>query len=177
MERRNLAELYDAPPMEWEAVVARLNAGFEQAPGRDDGPGRHTCWLTTLNDDGSPHVTGIGALWHRGAWWFETGRASRKGRNVERDPRCALAVSLREFDLVTEGRAALVTEPDVVAELARVWAEGGWPAEVDESGTALTAPYSAQSAGRPPWHVYRIEATSACALQTVEPFGGTRWRF
>lgn len=175
METHNLAQLYGAPSMEWEAIRSRLDAGFEQAPGTS-GPGRHTCWLTTINSDGSPHVTGVGANWVDGCFWFETGRRTRKGRNVERDPRCALAVALHEFDLVVEGDASIVTDPPVVARLAKIWADGGWPAEVDESGTAITAPYSAQSAGKPPWHVYRIDIRSAYAVQTVEPYGATRWR-
>jgi len=59
----------------------------------------------------------------------------------------------------------------------RRWAKDeGWPCTVDDSGTALTAPYSAQSAGPPPWHVYRIKARSAHAVETVEPHGATRWR-
>jgi hypothetical protein len=139
MKTINLAELYDAPPMEWEAVQARMDAGIEQAPGTS-GPDRHTCWLTTVNADGSPHVTGVGAMWWHGTFWFETGRTTRKGRNLARDPRCALAVATHEFDLVVEGAAALVTDREQVAEFARLCAEGGWPAEVDESGTALTAP-------------------------------------
>ena len=176
METINLAERYDAPPKEWEAVRASLDAGVTQEPG-SGGPDRHTCWLTTINPDGSPHVTGIGALWRDGSFWFETGQRTRKGRNLARDPRCALAVATRGFDLVVEGTAAIVTDPTVVAELARQWAEGGWPAEVDETGVAITASYSAQSAGAPPWHVYRMASLSACALQTEEPYGATRWRF
>ena len=35
---------------------------------------RHTCWLTTLGQDGSPHVTAVGALRADDAFWFETGR-------------------------------------------------------------------------------------------------------
>lgn len=177
METRNLAELYHAPVMEWAELTARLDAGFAQAPGSGSGPGRHTCWLTTINPDGSPHVTGVGANWVDGSFWFETGRSTRKGRNLDRDPRCVLSLAVREFDLVVEGDAELVTEPDTVARLARVWAEEGWPAEPDASGTAVTAPFSAQSAGLPPWHVYRIAARSAYAVQTVDPYGATRWRF
>jgi hypothetical protein len=52
-----------------------------------------------------------------------------------------------------------------------------WPCEVDESGIALTAPFSAPSAGPPPWLVYRIDATAMSALMTVEPGGATRWTF
>lgn len=177
METHNLAEQYDAPPMDWAGVATRLDDGFAQAPGSTAGPGRHTCWLATINDDGSPHLTAVGALWVEGSFWFETGRGTRKGRNLARDPRCALSLALREFDLTVEGAAAPVTDRERVAELAAIWAAGGWPCEVDESGTALTAPYSAQSAGRPPWHVYRLTASSAYAVQTVEPFGATRWRF
>jgi hypothetical protein len=106
-----------------------------------------------------------------------TGRSTRRGSNLTRDPRCLIALSLDEFDLVVEGRAALVTDPPTVARLVRRWAKDeGWPCTVDDSGTALTAPYSAQSAGPPPWHVYRIKARSAHAVETVEPHGATRWR-
>ncbi len=85
---------------------------------------------------------------------------------------------MAEFDLVVEGRADLVVDPDLVARLAHVYATAeGWPCTVDASGTAITAPFSAQSAGPSPWHLYRLEASSAHAVQTVEPHGATRWRF
>lgn len=177
MRARNLAEQYGAPTMDWARVTDRLDEGFAQVPGSGTGPGRHTWWLATINDGGAPHVTAVGALWLDGTFWFETGRSSRKGRNLARDPRCALSVSLLEFDLTVEGTAELVTDPHRVAAAARTWAAEGWPCEVDASGTALTAPYSAQSAGPPPWHVYRLAPGSAHAVQTVEPYGAARWRF
>jgi hypothetical protein len=71
----------------------------------------------------------------------------------------------------------VVTDPATVARLAETWAAGGWPCRVDESGTALTAEFSAPSAGKPPWHVYRITPVSAVALSTVEPGGATRWQW
>jgi PPOX class probable F420-dependent enzyme len=176
MDARNLAELYDLPLMDWTAIETRLDAGVAQAPG-DGGPNRHTCWLATLNPDGSPHVTAVGALWADGVFWFETAQRSRKGRNLARDPRCVLSLATDAFDLVVEGEAHKVTDPDAVADMAARWAAEGWPARVDESGVALTAEYSAPSAGPPPWHVYRIAARSATALATVEPGGATRWTF
>lgn len=176
METTNLAELYDLAPLDWDDVTARLDRGFEQAPG-GGGPNRHTTWLATIGADGRPQINGIGSLWVDGHFFFETGERSRKGRNLARDPRCTLSVALEEYDLVVEGEAHLVNDPEVVAKLAATWAEGGWPCEVDESGTALTAPFSAPSAGTPPWRVYRVDATSAVALETVEPGGATRWRF
>jgi PPOX class probable F420-dependent enzyme len=176
MKAKNLAELYDLPVVEWDQIEARLEQNFTQAP-ETGGPNRHTCWLATINPDGTPHMTGVGAIFLDGACWFETGAESRKGRNLARDPRCALSVSAREFDLTLEGEAHMVTEPERVAELAALWAAEGWPARVDESGMALTAEFSAPSAGPPPWHVYRLEPRSATVLTTIEPGGATRFTF
>ena len=81
------------------------------------------------------------------------------------------------FDLVVEGEARRITDPATVAAMAERWAEAGWPCRVDETGRALTADFSAQSAGPSPWFVYRIEPRSATALSILEPGGATRWRF
>lgn len=176
METTNLADLYGLPPMRWGDIENRLAEGFGQAPG-SGGPDRHTCWLTTLNADGSPHLTGIGAMWVDGAFWFETGERTRKGRNLARDPRCALSLATADFDLVVDGDAVKVTDPATVAAMAARWAAEGWPARVDDTGTALTAEFSAPSAGPPPWAVYRLTVRQATALGTTEPGGATRWRF
>jgi hypothetical protein len=177
VETKNLAQRYELPPIEWSTIEARLDrGGFGQAPGAG-GPNRHTYWLTTISPDGSPHVTGIGAEWVDGVFYFETGDHSRKGRNLTRDARCTLSVATEEFDLVVDGNAERVTDPAAVAKLAEVWAEGGWPCRVDESGIALTADFSAPSAGAPPWFVYRITPRRAVALSTVEPGGATRFTF
>src|SRR3954465_11757361 len=113
MDARNLADRDGTPIVEWDRVTRRLDTGLTQAPGTG-GPDRHTCWLATIDADGRPHVTGIGAMWHDGTFWFETGKTTRKGRNLARDPRCTLTLALREFDLVVDGEAHLVTDPDIV---------------------------------------------------------------
>jgi hypothetical protein len=176
MEAKNLADVYELPLLDWVDIEARLEHGFTQAPGTG-GPDRHTCWLATIDPDGSPHVTGIGALWAHDAFWFETGDGTRKGRNIARDARCTLSVAVDAFDLVVEGEAHRITDPELVADLAARWAAGGWPCRVDDTGVALTADFSAPSAGPPPWFVYRITPRTVTALATVEPGGATRWRF
>jgi PPOX class probable F420-dependent enzyme len=176
VEAKNLANLYGSPLLDWDRIEARLDQGLTQAPSTG-GPNRHTCWLATVNPDGSPHVTGIGALWVDDAFWFESGEHTRKARNLERDPRCTLSVAAQEFDLVVDGEARVVKDPATVAIMAARWAAQGWPARVDDTGVALTAEYSAPSAGPPPWFVYRIAPHEATALLTVEPGGATRWRF
>jgi nitroimidazol reductase NimA-like FMN-containing flavoprotein (pyridoxamine 5'-phosphate oxidase superfamily) len=176
MDATNLADLYDLPLLDWSQIEAGLVKGITQVPDTG-GPNRHTCWLTTINADGSPHVTGIGALWADGSFWFETGEGTRKGKNLARDPRCVLSVATHDFDLVVEGTASKISDPQIVAAMAARWAADGWPARVDDSGQALTADFSAPSAGPPPWSVYRIDLRTATALATVAPGGATRWRF
>ena len=168
--------MYGAPLLDWDRIEARLDEGLTQAPDTG-GPNRHTCWLATINPDGTPHVTGVGGLWADGAFWFETGDRTRKAKNLARDPRSSVSVATHEFDLVVDGVAHKVTDPPTVAAMAARWAAEGWPVRVDDTGQALTAEFSAQSAGPPPWFVYRLAPHTATALATVEPFGATRWRF
>jgi hypothetical protein len=176
MKATNLAELYEMAPLDWTRIRHGLDAGFDQEPG-GGGPDRHTCWLTTINTDASPHVTAVGAIWVDDAFWFQTGAGTGKGRNIDRDPRCVLSLAAHDFDLVVEGEARRVVDPDTVASMAAKWADQGWPARVDDSGQALTAEYSAPSAGPPPWFVYRLEPRTATAVLTVEPGGATRWHW
>jgi len=49
-----------------------------------------------------------------------------------------LSVATDEFDLVVEGMAEKVTDPATVEIMAERWREVGWPAQVDDSGVALT---------------------------------------
>lgn len=174
METINLGARDGLPPVDWAAVVEKLEARSAPDP---DAPNSRTTWLTTLNEDGSPHVTAVGALWLDGAFWFQTGATTRKGRNVVRDPRCSVAVSVRGADVVVEGDAVRVTERSALARIAQGWADSGWPAEPDETGTGITAPFNAPSQGPPPWHVYRIEPRSATAVVSTEPGGLSRFRF
>ena len=124
MEIINLGKADGLPPVDWAAVVEKLAAGSAPAP---DAVNSRTTWLSTVNEDGSPHVTAVGALWLDGTFWFQTGAGTRKGRNVARDPRCSIAVSIRDADVVIEGDAARVTEPGAVARIAKAWADNGWP--------------------------------------------------
>jgi hypothetical protein len=174
MQSVNLGVADGLPPVEWDVALAKLETGTPPEPGA------HNCgttWLTTVNEDGSPHVTAVGAVWVDGAYWFQTGTGTRKGRNVARDPRCSVARSVRDADIVVEGTAVHVTDPDAVARVAKAWADGGWPVEPDESGSGITAPFNAPAQGPPPWKVYRVEPRSATITMGVEPGGLMRYRF
>src|SRR5882724_11002992 len=135
MEIINLGTAEGLPPVDWAAVVEKLDAGSAPAP---DGANSRTTWLSTVNEDGSPHVTAVGALWLDGMFWFQTGAGTRKGRNVARDPRCSIAVSVRDADVVFEGDAGRVTEPGALARVAKAWADNGCTVEPDVSRAGNT---------------------------------------
>jgi hypothetical protein len=82
---------------------------------------------------------------------------------------------LEGIDLVLEGEATRVTDRPTLEALAARYRESGWPTEVE--GDAFTAPYSAPSAGPPPWYLYRFSFDTAFGVATAEPYGATRWRF
>jgi hypothetical protein len=163
---------YGTPPIDWERVRDTLTSDIAQAPGTG-GPDRHTPWLTTINPDGSPHLTPVGFVQLDGVWYFTSGPGTRKSRNIAADPRCVVSVATHPFDLVIEGRAGRVTDADELRSVADANHRGGWPSQVE--GDALTAEYSAPSAGPPPWHVYKITPATVFAFGTAEPYGATRF--
>ena len=75
------------------------------------------------------------------------------------------------------GQAARETDPTTLTRIAKAWADQGWPAELDETGAGITAPFNAPSQGPPPWNVYRIAPRSATVVLGVEPGGLTRFTF
>jgi Pyridoxamine 5'-phosphate oxidase len=174
MDTINLGAADGLPPVSWETVIEKLDDGSPPAP---DAHNARTTWLSTVNEDGSPHVTAVGALWLDESFWFQTGSETRKGRNVARDSRCSIAVSIRGADIVFEGEAARVTDAAALGRVAKAWADQGWPAELDGSGSGITAPFNAPSQGPPPWNVYRIKPLSVTVVLGTEPGGLTRFRF
>lgn len=138
------------------------------------GPGV-AVFLGTTRPDGRPHAAGVGALWLDGDVYITSSPEARKARNLAANPACTISVQLEGIDLVLEGEAARVVDGPTLERAAALYRDGGWPAEVD--GDALTAPFSAPSAGPPPWHLYRFTFHTAFGVATAEPHGATRWRF
>ena len=171
MKAINLGAEDELPTVEWSPIEAKLDAW--EGPQPDDHNARST-WLTTINADGSPHITPVGALWLGGTFWFQTG-STKKASNLERDPRCSVATSIRGADVIVEGAAERVTDAEGLAKAAAKWAEGGWPTEPDPSGEGITAPFNAPTQGPPPWHVYRVAPSSVVVCLGEEPGGLTRF--
>lgn len=132
-------------------------------------------FLGTVRPDGRPHSAGVGPYYYDGDFYLVTGLHTQKARNFAANPAATLSTRVPGYDVTLEGTVERVADPELLETLAAIYREGGWPAEVE--GDAFTAPYSAPSAGPPPWHVFRFRITSAVALRLSEEGGATKWRF
>jgi len=132
-------------------------------------------FVTTVRPDARPHSAGVGATWVDDALYFTSGPGTLKSRNLAVNPACSVSVRLRGIDLVMEGEARRISDSSTLERLAAVYRTGGWPASVE--GDALTAAYSAPSAGPAPWHLYRLTLHTAVGVATAEPHGATHWDF
>jgi hypothetical protein len=160
---------YGSPNLDWSRVHAELAKG-------STGPDV-THFLGTVGSDGRPHVAGVGAFFDDGCFYFTSSLAARKARNLAANPACTIAVKVTGFDVTAVGTAEVVNDAATLERIAGIARDGGWPAEVDSGTPALTAPFSAPSAGPPPWHVFRFTFDTIVAVATAEPWGATRWEF
>jgi hypothetical protein len=163
----NLATLYAQELMPWSRAAEALGTGSL-------GP-EQPCFLATVRPDGRPHSAGVGVAVRDGNLFFTSGPAARKARNLAANPACTLSMRLDGIDLVFEGEAHRETDPATLSAVAADYREGGWPAQVD--GDALAAPFSAQSAGPGPWHLYRFRMQTVVGLGLRAPHGASRWDF
>jgi hypothetical protein len=163
MDQTNL-DIYGHAPIPWSRAR-------EQLEGAGDATLRH--YLATVRPDGTPHVAGIGALWLDGRFYFVSGPGTRKSKNLAHRPECVISATLPDLDLVVEGTARRVTDAPTLERIAERYVAQGWPAAVD--GDAFTAPYSAPSAGPPPWHVYEFTPRRVFGVASAEPYGAMRW--
>jgi hypothetical protein len=158
---------YGTGPLEWTRARDHLASG----PGQ---PG-NICFLTTTRPDGRPHAANVGAIWIDGDMYFTSGPGTQKSKNLAANPAAAFAIKAEGLDLVLNGEASRVTDPAMLETAAAKYRNIGWPVEVE--GDAFTAPFSAPSAGPPPWYLYRFRYDSVVGVGTAEPYGATRWRF
>ena len=166
METTNL-DIYGNAPIPWSRAKKQLEIPTDE---------NTTHFLATVRPDGRPHTAGVVALWFEDKFYIVSGPGTRKSRNLAERPDCVISVKLDGLDLVVEGTARRVTDAPTLQRIAELYnTQGGWPVKVD--GDAFTAPFSAPSAGPPPWYVYRFTFDTAVGVAGEEPNGATRWRF
>jgi hypothetical protein len=62
-------------------------------------------WIATARPDGSPHLMIIWGLWLDESFWFSTGAASRKARNLALNSKCVVGTDNAAKAVILEGIA------------------------------------------------------------------------
>ena len=103
------------------ACRAEAQCGIGAGSGRAQ---RCTTWLATVNEDGIPHVTAVGTVCSMARSGSKRARAPGMAA-TSRDPRCSIAASIRDADVIIEGDAARMTDAGIVGRIAEAWADNG----------------------------------------------------
>ena len=129
-------------------------------------------WIITVRADGRPHAVPLVGVWHDGAFAFCTGSEEQKQRNLDANPRVAVTTGSTGVngwdtgkDVVVEGTAVRVTDPDALQALADAWyAKYGedWKFQV-RGQEFVEVSHSGGSTGGEA-RVYRVSATKVMAF-------------
>jgi nitroimidazol reductase NimA-like FMN-containing flavoprotein (pyridoxamine 5'-phosphate oxidase superfamily) len=135
-------------------------------------------WICTVRADGRPHVTPVVAVWVDSAIHFHTGAKEQKFANLRTNPNVVILTGCNQWDrgvdVVVEGKAVHVTDPDTLARLARAWArkwDGRWRLAVRDGGFRDSAHNDFPS------EVFSVVPTKIYAHAKGDPFGQTTHRF
>jgi nitroimidazol reductase NimA-like FMN-containing flavoprotein (pyridoxamine 5'-phosphate oxidase superfamily) len=120
-----------------------------------------TFWLATIHaGHGRPHVMPVWGVWLDDAFFFSTGRKSRKGQNLAANPACTIANDDGEEAVIVEG---LATPAEDAAALERI-------------ATAYKKKYKMdpRSMGEP---IFRVQPSRVFGfVERTFPQSATRWK-
>jgi len=128
----------------------------------------HNYWITTVKPDASPHTMVVWGLWLDGQFWFSTGRASRKARNLAENPACVVCTEKADAAVVLEGVAEEVMDVPLRRDfLALYQRKYRWDmSSFEEDILNLKEP------------IYAVRPKVAFALDESRfPNAATRWQF
>ena len=152
----------DAEPAEW-SDVHRLLGDAE------------LYWLTTVREDGRPHVTPLVGVLADRAFHFVTGESEQKARNLEHSTAVAVTTGAnawkRGMDVVVEGEARRVTDAAALQRVKHAYDVkygGEWVFEV---GDGVFHHDEAQDV-----LVFRVEPAKVLAF-AKDPHGQTAFDF
>ncbi|MEK6322537.1 MAG: pyridoxamine 5'-phosphate oxidase family protein [Acidobacteriota bacterium] len=69
-------------------------------------------WVATTRPDGTPHMMPVWGVWLDDAFYFSTGKQSRKARNLAENPRCVIGCELGDDQIILEGVAELMGDSE-----------------------------------------------------------------
>jgi len=120
-----------------------------------------TFWVATVHPENRPHVMPVWGVWVEDAFYFSTGRKSRKGRNLAENPACTITNDDGEEAVIIEGSAEEVKD---AATLKRMAAAYGKKYKLDP-----------RSMGEP---IFRVRSRVVFGfVEKTFPKTATRWRF
>ena len=81
-----------------------------------------TFWLATIHTvRARPHVMPVWGVWLDNAFFFSTGRKSRKGQNLASNPACTVANDHGEEAVIVEGEAKQVDDAKALERMAAAY--------------------------------------------------------
>jgi nitroimidazol reductase NimA-like FMN-containing flavoprotein (pyridoxamine 5'-phosphate oxidase superfamily) len=124
--------------------------------------GCRTFWLATVHANAArPHAMPLWGVWLDDAFYFSTGRTSRKGQNLAANPACTVMNDDGEEAVIVEGAAAEVRDPSTLKRMAAAYKKKyGWDiSKMEEPVFAVR-----------PSRVFGL-------VEKTFPQSATRWRF
>jgi nitroimidazol reductase NimA-like FMN-containing flavoprotein (pyridoxamine 5'-phosphate oxidase superfamily) len=118
--------------------------------------------VVTVYPDGRPHAMGMHGMWFEDAFYFGTGKKTRKARNLVQNPRCVIINDRLEELVIVEGTAEIVSLTDLPKGLSEKNQEKyGWPLHEGRDSS-----------------IYKVRPTKVFGIP-VKQFGTafTRWTF
>lgn len=118
--------------------------------------------VVTVYPEGRPHAMGMHGMWFEDAFYFGTGRKTRKARNLAQNPRCIIMNDRLEELVIVEGIAEIVSLADLPKGLSeKNQKKYGWPLHEGRDSS-----------------IYKVRPTKVFGIP-VKQFGNafTRWKF
>jgi len=83
--------------------------------------GCRTFWVATVHPSNRPHIMPVWGVWVDDAFYFSTGRKSRKGRNLAANPACTVTNDDGEEAVIVEGSAEEVKDAAALEGVAAAY--------------------------------------------------------
>ncbi|RIQ35755.1 pyridoxamine 5'-phosphate oxidase family protein [Jiangella rhizosphaerae] len=129
-------------------------------------------WLSTSRASGRPHAMPVLAVWVGGALVVSTRPGTVKGRNLDHGGGCVVTIATETIDLVVEGDATRMTDPE-----RRQRAAAAFAAKYDWRFTLRDGRIHDDTLpGSPEYAFYEITPTRAFGYG-ADGLTATRWRF
>jgi nitroimidazol reductase NimA-like FMN-containing flavoprotein (pyridoxamine 5'-phosphate oxidase superfamily) len=81
----------------------------------------HNYWIVTVRPDGRPHLMIVWGLWLDGAFYFSTGRKSRKAKNLAANVNCTIGTEEAHRAVIVEGIAEEVSDIEMRRKFIRIY--------------------------------------------------------